>query len=72
MCSLTAISLRWHNPIMYLSFLHLIYQVNDIHAAVADVKAKNIRCLSAEPRIGRYFEQQAIQANESVTTRDCY
>ena len=29
-----------------------INQVNDIHAAVADVKAKNIRCLSAEPRIG--------------------
>ena len=55
MCSLSAISLRKPNAIMYLSFLHLIYQVNDIHAAVADVKAKNIRCLSAEPRIGKYF-----------------
>ena len=31
----------------------LHYQVNDINAAVADVKSKNIRCLSAEPRIGK-------------------
>ena len=32
----------------------LFDQVNDINAAVADVKSKNIRCLSAEPRIGQY------------------
>ena len=31
----------------------LFDQVNDINAAVADVKSKNIRCLSAEPRIGQ-------------------
>ena len=28
--------------------------MNDIHAAVADVKSKNIRCLSPEPRIGAH------------------
>lgn len=33
----------------------LYNQVNDINAAVADVKSKKIRCLSAEPRIGRYY-----------------
>jgi len=33
---------------------HICIEVNDIHAAVADVKAKNIRCLSAEPRIGAH------------------
>lgn len=29
-------------------------QVDDIHAAVADLKAKNIRILSEEPRIGAH------------------
>ena len=33
----------------------LFDQVNDINAAVADVKSKNIRCLSAEPRIGQSY-----------------
>lgn len=33
---------------------HICIEVNDIQAAVADVKAKNIRCLSPEPRIGAH------------------
>jgi len=33
---------------------HICIEVNDINAAVADVKSKNIRCLSAEPRIGAH------------------
>jgi len=33
---------------------HICIEVNDIAAAVADVKAKGIRCLSAEPRIGAH------------------
>jgi len=33
---------------------HICIEVNDITAAVADVKSKNIRCLSAEPRIGAH------------------
>jgi methylmalonyl-CoA/ethylmalonyl-CoA epimerase len=31
---------------------HICIEVNDIEAAVADVKSKGIRCLSPEPRIG--------------------
>ena len=39
----------------YGTFVQILFdQVNDINAAVADVKSKNIRCLSAEPRIGQY------------------
>ena len=37
-----------------VSMYILFDQVNDINAAVADVKSKKIRCLSAEPRIGHY------------------
>lgn len=33
---------------------HVCIEVNDIHAAVKDLKAKNIRCLSPEPRIGAH------------------
>ena len=33
---------------------HVCIEVNDINAAVADVKSKNIRCLSPEPRIGAH------------------
>ena len=33
---------------------HICIEVNDIQAAVADVKSKKIRCLSAEPRIGAH------------------
>lgn len=33
---------------------HICIEVNDITAAVADVKSKNIRCLSPEPRIGAH------------------
>jgi len=33
---------------------HICIEVNDIIAAVADVKSKNIRCLSPEPRIGAH------------------
>ena len=40
----------------YGTFVQILFdQVNDINAAVADVKSKNIRCLSAEPRIGQYL-----------------
>ena len=35
-------------------FFMFFLQVNDIHAAVSDVKSKNIRCLSPEPRIGAH------------------
>jgi len=33
---------------------HICIEVDDIAAAVADVKKKNIRCLSALPRIGAH------------------
>ena len=33
---------------------HVCIEVNDIKTAVADVKSKNIRCLSPEPRIGAH------------------
>jgi len=33
---------------------HICIEVDDITAAVADVKSKNIRCLSPEPRIGAH------------------
>jgi len=33
---------------------HICIEVNDIYAAVSDVKSKNIRCLSPEPRIGAH------------------
>ncbi|XP_037545307.1 methylmalonyl-CoA epimerase, mitochondrial [Nematolebias whitei] len=33
---------------------HICIEVDDIHAAVADLKAKNIRILSEEPRIGAH------------------
>ena len=33
---------------------HICMEVNDIQAAVADVKSKKIRCLSPEPRIGAH------------------
>uniref|UniRef100_A0A8C8DPH1 Methylmalonyl-CoA epimerase, mitochondrial n=1 Tax=Oryzias sinensis TaxID=183150 RepID=A0A8C8DPH1_9TELE len=33
---------------------HICIEVDDIKAAVADMKAKNIRTLSAEPRIGAH------------------
>ena len=33
---------------------HVCIEVNDITAAVKDLKAKNIRCLSEEPRIGAH------------------
>ena len=33
---------------------HVCIEVNDINEAVKDVKAKNIRCLSPEPRIGAH------------------
>ena len=33
---------------------HICIEVNDIQAAVADVKSKKIRCLSPEPRIGAH------------------
>ena len=33
---------------------HICIEVNDINAAVADVKSKNIRCLSQDPRIGAH------------------
>ena len=33
---------------------HICIEVNDIQAAVADVKSKQIRCLSSEPRIGAH------------------
>ena len=35
-------------------FFMFFLQVTDIHAAVSDVKSKNIRCLSPEPRIGAH------------------
>ncbi|XP_038557676.1 methylmalonyl-CoA epimerase, mitochondrial [Micropterus salmoides] len=33
---------------------HICIEVDDINAAIADLKAKNIRTLSAEPRIGAH------------------
>ncbi|XP_076011504.1 methylmalonyl-CoA epimerase, mitochondrial isoform X2 [Genypterus blacodes] len=33
---------------------HICIEVDDIQAAIADMKAKNIRTLSAEPRIGAH------------------
>lgn len=33
---------------------HVCIEVNDINEAVKDMKAKKIRCLSAEPRIGAH------------------
>jgi len=33
---------------------HVCIEVNDINEAVKDLKAKNIRCLSPEPRIGAH------------------
>jgi len=33
---------------------HICIEVNDIKAAVSDLKALNIRCLSKEPRIGAH------------------
>lgn len=33
---------------------HICIEVDDIKAAVADLKAQNIRCLSKEPRIGAH------------------
>lgn len=41
------------NIIKYVTFYFLV-QVDDINAAIADLKAKNIRTLSAEPRIGAH------------------
>ena len=43
-----------------LDKVQLFDQVNDINAAVADVKSKNIRCLSAEPRIGQSFRWKLL------------
>ena len=40
--------------IMVLTKLSSWWQVDDINAAVADLKAKNIRTLSAEPRLGAH------------------
>ena len=44
-------------------------QVNDINAAVADVKSKNIRCLSEEPRIGQSFRWKLL---DFTTFENCY
>ena len=33
---------------------HICIEVNDIKEAVKELKAKNIRCLSPEPRIGAH------------------
>lgn len=33
---------------------HICIEVEDIHAAVKSLKADNIRCLSAEPKIGAH------------------
>ncbi|KAI5619744.1 methylmalonyl-CoA epimerase, mitochondrial [Silurus asotus] len=33
---------------------HICIEVDDIHSAIADLKAKNIRLLSPEPRIGAH------------------
>uniref|UniRef100_A0A8C4TEU9 Methylmalonyl-CoA epimerase, mitochondrial n=1 Tax=Erpetoichthys calabaricus TaxID=27687 RepID=A0A8C4TEU9_ERPCA len=33
---------------------HICIEVNDIHSAITDLKAKNIRMLSSEPRIGAH------------------
>ena len=53
----------------YGTFVQILFdQVNDINAAVADVKSKNIRCLSAEPRIGQY---SILQNHISLTHLGC-
>ena len=33
---------------------HVCIEVDDLGAAVADMRAKSIRCLSAEPRVGAH------------------
>lgn len=39
---------------MFESVLGFFPQVDDINAAIIDLKAKNIRTLTAEPRIGAH------------------
>lgn len=45
-----------HNisQVMVESVLGFFPQVDDINAAITDLKAKNIRTLTAEPRIGAH------------------